>query len=176
MTKRVFPELVSAAERDMTNNPRPMEKHLLLLCLLAADANAASWHPTDRMLHAVGYVESTHGLFTWGDNGRSLGEYQLSDAAWLDVTAWRKAHNLPTFGYENHVWNQSISRAYAADYLAILHRELKKRLDHPPTPAEVYAAYNMGLSSFAQCRYQIAKVNPVTARKCEQIRVLLRDR
>jgi hypothetical protein len=49
-----------------------------------------------------------------------------AEALWVDVSAWRKAHGLPTYGYEIHVWNQQISRSYAADYLGILHRELRK--------------------------------------------------
>jgi hypothetical protein len=121
-------------------------------------------------------VESAQGVFTWGDGGRSLGDYQLSEAAWLDVTAWRRSRGLPTFPYENHVWNQKVSRAYAADYLAILHRGLKRRLSRSPTAAEVYAAYNMGLNSFAQCRYQLGKVNATTARKCEQITAMVQNR
>jgi hypothetical protein len=152
-----------------------MGKHLLLLCVVALNATAATWRPTDRLLHAVGYVESAHGVWTWGDSGRSLGEYQLSEAAWLDVTAWRKARGLRTFEYDNHVWNRKVSRAYAADYLAILHRELQRRLNRAPSDAEVYAAYNMGLNSFAQCRYQLANVNPTTARKCQQIRAMVRE-
>jgi hypothetical protein len=153
-----------------------MGKYLLLLCLLAADAMAATWHPPDRLLHAVRGVESAHGRFTWGDGGRSLGDYQLSEAAWLDVSAWRRSRALPIYSYRTHVWNSKVSRIYAADYLAILHRELKKRLHRLPTPAEVYAAYNMGMSSFAQCGYQLAQVNPVTARKCRQITALVRGR
>jgi hypothetical protein len=154
-----------------------MKKYLALLAsLLAADVTAASWHPADELLHAVRHVESAEGLFTWGDNGRSLGDFQISQAAWLDVNTWRKSHRLQTYAYETGVWNRFVSRAYAADYLAILHRELGKRLGRPPTSPEIYAAYNMGLGSFAQCQYRLAKVNPVTARKCQQIDELLARR
>lgn len=151
-----------------------MAKHLvLLMCLVAGNVMAGTWRPSERLLHAVRYVESSHGLFTWGDDGRSLGDYQLSEAAWLDVNAWRKSRDLPTYGYDVHVWNRTVSRAYAADYLALLHHQLKKRLNRPPTAAEVYAAYNMGLASFAQCQYQLARVNPTTAKKCQQIKAMM---
>lgn len=139
----------------------------------ATHLHAAHWRPTERLLHAVRYVESSHGLFTWGDNGQSLGDYQMCEAAWTDVNTWRKAQGLPVFDYSTYVWNRKISRAYAADYLAILHQRLKQRINRSPTAAEVYAAYNMGLTSFARCQYQLAKVNPTTARKCRIILALM---
>ncbi|MFO1499427.1 MAG: hypothetical protein U1G07_13695 [Verrucomicrobiota bacterium] len=147
--------------------------YLILACLLAPQLAAGPWRPPDRLLHAVRYVESNHGLFTWGDNGRSLGEYQLSEAAWMDVTLWRKSRGLATFSYRHDVWDPTISRSYAADYLSLLHRELKRRLNRPPNVLELYAAYNLGLSGFAQCEYQLGRVNPTTARKCRQIRALM---
>ena len=150
-----------------------MKKRLVILvCMLAVSAQAATWRPTERLLHAVRLVESAEGLLTWGDNGNSLGDFQLSEAAWLDVSAWRKAHGLPTYQYETHVWNRAASREYAADYLAILHRALHKRLNRTPNPGELYAAYNMGLASFAQCQYKLARVNPTTAKKCQQVNAI----
>lgn len=150
-----------------------MKKYLVLVyCALVAHGNAATWRPSDRLLHAVHRVESQHGLYTWGDNGQSLGDYQLSEAAWYDVNAWRKARGRPTYHYDQHVWNRKLNRTYAADYLTILQSELKKRLRRTPSEAEIYAAYNMGLTSFARCQYQLANVNPTTARKCQQVREL----
>jgi hypothetical protein len=150
----------------------------IALGLMAAGASSvwgASWRPPDNLLYAVHFVESSHGLFIVGDHGQSLGEYQLSEAAWLDVSWWRKARGLPTYSYERHVWDRQVSRDYAANYMSILYGVLKKRLKRPPTAAEVYAAYNMGLGSFAQCRYRLAHVNPTTARKCEQIKTIMRS-
>ena len=153
---------------------------LLLACCIAGNtcignvSAASQWHPPDRLMHAVREIESGQGQFTYGDNGRSLGDFQLSEAAWIDVSAWRKSRDLPTYSYETHVWNPKVNRAYAADYLAILHGALKKRLNRPPTAAEVYASYNMGLSSFAQCQYRLTRVNSVTAKRCEQIKAALR--
>ena len=55
---------------------------------------ATEWKPTDSFLRAVSFIESSNGRFTIGDNGNSLGEFQLSEAAWLDVSEWRKARRL----------------------------------------------------------------------------------
>lgn len=146
---------------------------VLGLGLIAATASAATWRPPDRLLHAVRFVESSHGLQTFGDHGLSLGEYQISEAAWLDVNSWRKARGLSTYKYDRHVWDKKVSREYAADYMVILYRGLEKHLHRAPTSAEVYAAYNMGLSAFAQCHYRLTNVNPTTARKCELILAMM---
>jgi hypothetical protein len=154
-----------------------MKKHLIwFMCLVAGNASAATWQPPDELMHALSFVESSHGVFRVGDKGQSLGDYQLSEAAWLDVSSWRKSHGKPTYEYERHVWSRSVSRQYAADYLTILYSRLEKRLHRSPTPGELYAAYNMGMTSFAQCRYQLAKVNPTTAKKCQQIDALVSGR
>jgi hypothetical protein len=117
-------------------------------------------------------VESSNGQFLVGDDGESLGEFQISEAAWLDVNAWRKAKGLKVYSYKN-VFNPSINRAYAENYLSMLYTELSRKLKRPPTHGELYAAYNMGLSSFAQCDFNLSRVNPVTRAKCKQISVML---
>jgi hypothetical protein len=122
--------------------------------LLAANLRAESWAPSQTLLSTVRRIESADGRFTVGDQGRSLGSYQISEAAWCDVSAWRRARGFPTFEYGTRVWSESVSRAYAADYLKILREQLKKRLQRPPSVTELYSAYNMGLSSFAKRNYQ----------------------
>ena len=162
------------SEGTTPNKKETMSKHLwLVACLIAGNVSAAPWSPNDDLLHAVRVVESGEGLYTWGDEGRSLGDFQISEGAWQDVNSWRKSRGLPLYAYEQHVWNKKVSRVYAAEYMQILGRELERRLNRPPKPTEVYAAYNMGLASFAQCKYKLARVNPTTARKCEQIRAML---
>jgi hypothetical protein len=125
----------------------------LFLFVAGTELLAAGWRPTERLLYAIRYVESSHGRYTYGDEGRSLGDFQMSEAAWLDVSAWRKGRGLPTYGYDRHVFDRKINRLYATDYLTILYEELEKKLSRSPTAGEIYAAYNMGLGSFAQCRY-----------------------
>ncbi len=129
-----------------------------LLCTAATVLRAENWAPSSNLLDAVRHVESADGLLTVGDKGQSLGEYQISEAAWLDVNAWRKTHGLPRYDYVRAVWNPKISRSYAADYLRILRTQLQKSLGRAPSSAELYAAYNMGLASFI--RRQHALVTP----------------
>src|SRR5437879_3493443 len=137
-----------------------MLKHptLLLLLFISQAAFGANWRPGDDFLSAVRYVESRNGMFLHGDGGQSLGDFQISAAAWTDVNAWRKASKLPCYSYERHVFDRKLNRLYAADYLTILHAELAKKLGRAPTSAQLYAAYNMGLGQFAECKYQLSRV------------------
>jgi hypothetical protein len=153
-------------------------KYPVLLCFIcfAVAVRAREWHPTDDFLKAVRQVESGNGAQKIGDNGESLGEFQLSEAAWLDVNAWRRSRSLKTYPYDRTVFHSYISRVYASNYLTILHDELTRKLKRPPTHAELYAAYNLGLSTFAQCDYKVQRVNPVTRARCEQIAMLLSAR
>ena len=149
-----------------------MRKYILLLAVALATAQANEWQPPEEFLKAVCFVESSNGLFTYGDGGRSLGDFQLSESAWMDVNSWRRARKLKTYSYKN-VFNSSISRIYASNYMSILYGELTRKLKRQPTPAELYAAYNMGLGMFAQCDYKLHKVNSVTRQKCKQINELM---
>jgi len=146
----------------------------VLVGILTLQASvAAEWRPSDALLRAVRVVESADGQNLYGDQGRSLGAFQLSEAAWADVSGWRKARGLKLYSYRAHVMHDFINRAYAADYLAMIHGELSRKLHRPPTNGEIYAAYNMGLSHFAVCGYRMANVNPVTAKKCRQVHAMV---
>jgi hypothetical protein len=144
----------------------------LLLCL-GQTLLGSNWRPSEDFLGAVRYVESSNGRFLHGDGGQSLGDFQISEAAWIDVSAWRKARKLQCYSYDQHVFNRKINRIYAADYMTILHGELKKNLKRAPTSGELYAAYNIGLSEFARCKYRLTRVNRVTRRKCQQIALIM---
>jgi hypothetical protein len=147
---------------------------LLLFCAsLAVTASAREWQPQGEFLNAIRFVESSNGANIVGDNGDSLGEFQLSEAAWLDVNEWRRARALKTYPYDRTVFHSYISRAYASNYLTILHGELNRRLKRAPSHGELYAAYNLGLASFAQCNYSLHRVNPITRSRCEQITFFL---
>ncbi|HEX7863103.1 MAG TPA: hypothetical protein VF773_22430 [Verrucomicrobiae bacterium] len=153
-----------------------MKRITLLISVVscsAAVAQANEWRPSNDFLRAVRFVESSNGAFKIGDNGQSLGDFQLSEAAWLDVSDWRKARGLKVYEYEKSVFHSFINRVYASNYLSILYSELSKKLSRPPTHAELYAAYNMGLSTFATCNYRLSRVNATTRAKAQQIDEML---
>ncbi len=134
---------------------------------------AVEWRPSPALLQAVQQIESSGGLKTYGDQGRSLGAFQMSEPAWIDVSAYRKARSLKVYDYREFVMHPYINRAYASDYLKMIHEELSRKLRRAPSAGELYAAYNMGLANFAECDYRLANVNPVTAEKCRQIHLMI---
>lgn len=146
---------------------------LIMFIGLSLSANTG-WNPRAQLLDAVCQLESSGGRFLIGDAGLSLGHFQFQKAAWLDVSARRKKKNLQTHNYNTHVLNPQINRAYAADYLAIIHERLKRQYGREPLPSEIYAAYNMGLTKFRKCNYDLARVNKITAGKCRQLEAMLK--
>lgn len=147
----------------------------IVLCLWTCNL-FAEWRPSDRFLHVVRQIESSDGRFIYGDDGRSLGDFQIRRGAWQDVNQWRKSRGLKTYDYQKNVFNKSISQVYAADYIALLHHQLQTQFKREPTPSEIYAAYNMGLTTFGEkCRFDLRRVNSVTAGKCQLIAELLSE-
>lgn len=147
-----------------------MKKLVIILAgMLVSAAHALEWKPSEQFLQAVRQIESSDGRYLYGDDGRSLGAFQLSEAAWADVNEWRKGKKLKTYSYQRYALHEYINRVYASNYLSMIHGELSKKLKRKPSASEIYAAYNMGLGNFAECGYRLAKVNPVTAKKAQQI-------
>lgn len=138
-------------------------------------ASATEWHPDARLLDAVCQIESGGGRYLYGDDGVSLGHFQMQRGAWTDVSAWRSKRGSKTFSYQPHVMNPAINRAYAADYLTIIHDRLERLYHREPSVGELYAAYNMGMNNFRKCRYSLANVNKVTARKCRELEAMVKE-
>lgn len=137
-------------------------------------ALASTWNPNPRLLDAVCQIESGGGRYLYGDDGVSLGHFQIQKGAWSDVSAWRKNQNLPTYAYQPNVLNPQVSRVYAAGYLTMIHDRLQSLYGREPSASEIYAVYNMGMSNFRKCNYDLANVNKVTVGKCRQIEALLK--
>jgi len=133
----------------------------------------STWSPHDRLLDAVCQIESSGGRFTSGDRGLSLGHFQIQKSAWSDVVEWRRKQNLAVHNYRENVFNPRISRIYASNYLTLLYARLHQHYKRAPTAAELYAAYNMGMTSFRKCNYDLNQVNPVTIAKCQQLVALI---
>jgi hypothetical protein len=150
-----------------------MRSLVFISLFLAGQLSASPWRPTDQLLNAIRFVESSNGQFLYGDGGRSLGEYQMSRAAWQDVSTWRKSQGKTVYSYRQNVMNPGISRGYAADYLVILESQLRKELKRRPTSSELYAAYNLGFSTFAQHRFKLGRVNSVTQQKCRKVETIV---
>lgn len=122
---------------------------------------------TDDYLNRVERVESG-GRQIVGDGGAALGSFQMHHAAWDQVskqTGW-------TWEWRTGAFHRSVAKNYARAYLQWLERSLERRLGRPPTEAELYAAWNIGLGGFAKRGYSLAFCPAITQRAVKKLQVV----
>lgn len=131
---------------------------LIALCLVTFNVCAA-----DSVVERIAHVESGNDFQAIGDGGKSRGAWQLTEAAWLDVNSLRRAQLLPEFDWEL-AHDSEIAREYAVQYLGLLSRRLTTALRRAPSPAELYASYNLGFAGFQRRGFSLARCPIVTQR------------
>lgn len=119
-----------------------------------------------RFLDAVKRVESGGNSRAVGDNGKSIGAYQIKSIAWREVNQVRVKNRLKTFPY-SYAKNESISRLYAAQFLLIQSNRLHKAYGRAPNQAELYSVYNCGFHSFKKRGLKISNA-PSSTKKAVQ--------
>jgi hypothetical protein len=167
---------IACLERTLQTRMKKIIVSIIVLVAACVSSRAHSpgeWVPSDDFLRAVRFIESGGGVRLVGDRGMSLGAYQLSEAAWLDVNEWRKQRGLKLYHYPTHVMNPFVNRAYAANYFSVIHSEISRKLRRPPTHEELYVAYNIGLGTFARCEFRVNRVNSTTRGKALQIETMI---
>jgi len=122
------------------------------------------------ILDILGLIESGNDRRAVGDGGRSRGPYQMSRAAWSDVTRHRRAHRLPVYSWRDGAHDPARSRVYAATYLDLLRRRLTSALGHPPADVELYAAYNLGFEGFRRRGFSLSRCPRSTREAAEAFR------
>lgn len=133
----------------------------LVILVLGIGAHKCNGAVTEDFLDRVAKVESGNSSKAIGDNGRSLGLFQMSFASWLDVNEIRQKQGLKLYPY-NYATNRTVARIYARQYLLILHRKVSAKLGRPATQAETYAAYNAGFSAFLRDGLDLSRVPKTT--------------
>jgi hypothetical protein len=150
----------------------------IVISVTAAALNAAPLHAgvvSDGYIDAVAQLESSGGRWTIGDGGRANGTWQMHAAAWRDTTEYRKRKGLPVWDY-SHAHERVASRQYVRDYLAILENQLRSALRRPPTPQELYAAYNVGFTKFESVGFSVRNTPRTTREACAKLSRLLENR
>jgi hypothetical protein len=133
-------------------------KSLLSILLAFASCEAKSIVTSD-LVHKVGIIESNIDEDAVGDNGRSLGAFQISEAAWADAVAYNRVtagpHD-PHLSTEWRRWAHDYTMSHhAAELILKMHEErmIKNRIK--PTAMKLYMAYNMGYSGAHQFNFNI---------------------
>jgi len=139
---------------------------ILITCASVCLANAGNV--------ALATVESNGDSNAIGDYGNAKGKYQFWRPAWEDTTKYRKALGLKTYPY-SQASNRAISDEYATSRMMFLTDQLKLRLRRTPTSAELYAAWNLGLTGFARRHYQVGQCPAITQRAAAQFSLLAQN-
>lgn len=119
--------------------------------------NAPAPRSTGQFLSILALIESGNERHAVGDGGRSRGAYQLSRSAWADVSRVRRAQSLTVYSWRDGAHDPIRSRLYAVTYLDLLRQRLSSALGHPPTDADVYAAYNLGFDGFRRRGFSLSR-------------------
>lgn len=123
---------------------------LYLLCLSRAESGSGQALRINRkLLKAIQYVESGGDSNAVGDNGRSLGPYQISEAYYQDAVQFNPslADNGRTyenvFGPASSAYSEAVIRSYMRRYAT------PERLGHwPPTNEDIARIHNGGPNGF----------------------------
>lgn len=133
-------------------------KRILSLLLAFASCEAKSI-VTDDLVHKVAIIESNINDDAVGDNGRSLGAFQISQEAWADAVAYHRVNAGPHDYFLTSDWKRGAhdytTARHAAELILKMHedRMIKNRIK--PTPFKLYMAYNMGYSGASQFGFNI---------------------
>lgn len=120
------------------------------------------------VLAAIAQVETGADHDAVGDGGRSRGAWQMSEAAWMDVTRRRTKYGLAVYPWSAaHRHNPSV--IYATDHLITLNDRLSSALKREPTPQELYAAWNLGYTGFKRRKFLLSRCPAATRNAAERV-------
>ena len=140
-----------------------------MLCVTPT-ARPIDWNT---LVNAVGQVESGMVHRAIGDGGASRGAWQITRAAWQDVSRLRKLSGESIWpSWKRGAHREGVARDYASSFLALLNSHLSSKLGRPPTVQELYAAYNLGLDGFRRRSYLLERCPEMTQNGAIKVAVL----
>lgn len=131
----------------------------LLSLLIACSTCQAKSIVTEDLVNKVGIIESNLKPDAVGDDGESLGAFQIGRRAWADAVAYSRLNAGPheyvlPEDWKGYAKDFEMSHR-AATFILKMHEErmLKNRIK--PTPFKLYMAYNMGFTGAVQHNFDI---------------------
>lgn len=137
---------------------------VLLLLTLATTCHSAI---TPEFLNKIQAIESSNNPLAVGDNGRSVGLFQFSRAAWADCSKIRQKQGLSVYPYSNAT-NAYIARLYAGTWF----KHLESRLvasRQKPTRELLLACHQCGINGVKRRNYDLQKVPKSTRNAIAQL-------
>lgn len=133
-------------------------KSIISFLLACASCQAKSIVNED-LVHKVGIIESNLNTKAVGDDGESLGAFQIGRKAWSDAVAYSRMvagshdYTLPE-AWKDWAHDYEMSHR-AATFILRMHEERMLKNKVKPTPFKLYMAYNMGYVGAAQHGFDI---------------------
>lgn len=133
-------------------------KRILSLLLAFSTCHAKSI-VTEDFVNKVGIIESNLKPDAVGDDGESLGAFQIGRRAWADAVAYSSLiagphdYCLPT-DWKGYAHDFEMSHR-AATLILKMHEERMIRNKVKPTELKLYMAYNMGYVGASQHKFDI---------------------
>ncbi len=132
---------------------------------LLSPVGCAAAPATDFLLDSVRYVESADGRRLIGDDGKSLGPYQLTAGAVADVERTSKSVYESTGLEARSTFRMSeASRAAARVYLVKLNGQLRRAMGREPGEAGLFACWNLGFAKFRALGFRLDRCNAAVRR------------
>ena len=138
---------------------------VVLLVPRAAQPQQIEW---PRFVNAVAHAETGNNHRAVGAKGER-GAWQFREATWEEISRRRRAVFTEFWSFRYGAHQPVHARIYASQWLSLLARELHCRMGRPPTCADIYAAYNMGLTGYARCGYNPARTPKVTQQGIQRL-------
>lgn len=113
----------------------------LALCMMLVCSGLEA--SDERLLLAIGVVESRMNHLAVGDGGRALGAYQMHSEAWQDANTHLAAQGRRT--YKRNAWREfQVQKHMASAYLEVIRTRLSRAGVISPTDAQIAACWNLG--------------------------------
>lgn len=131
----------------------------ILSFLLACSTCQAKSIVTDELIHKVAIIESNANPDAVGDEGQSLGAFQIKRAAWADAVAYSRLiagphdYTLPE-DWKGHAKDYEMSHR-AAGLILQMHEQRMLKNGIKPTDLKLYMAYNMGYHGASAYNFNI---------------------
>jgi hypothetical protein len=131
----------------------------ILSLLLAFSTCQAKSIVTEDLVHKVGIIESNLNTKAVGDDGDSLGAFQISRRCWSDAVAYSRLIAGPHDTILPESWKDWAhdydTAHHAATLILKMHEERMIRNKIKPTQFKLYMAYNMGFQGASQHGFNI---------------------
>lgn len=136
-----------------------------IICLIVCVNASAIDH--QKLLTAIGNVESGMNRSARGDHGLALGAYQMHQPAWIDANRQLQREGKTT--YPRHLWTSPAAQDdVALAYLRWICDRLKNA-GVKPNPQNVYLCFTMGFEAARKRSFNIRLAPAIKANAAQRV-------